>query len=238
MARVISHAAVAHREQRSGVVTCGAAGMARKSMCPVLLSLVLAVSIGARAASPQSAAASIKAGTGIAAQLNNNVGTKTSHVGEKVEATLGRRPGREVAALLPKGCRLRGAIVEVRSADRKSKVAARLRIEFNEIILPDGRTIPAKLSTQEGWGYIRPMGIGPFASMVTFSALAGAGVGGLARGRRGAVIGAAIGGVAGGLVTALTVMSRWRDIQHRKGWDIFVHFDQDFTLPPPAPAKP
>jgi len=221
------------------MLTCKLVASTRNWICTTVASLALAVAVGAEAASAQSAAASITAGTSISAQLNGAVSTKASRVGEKVEATLVKGAKHNGAVVLPKGSLLRGTITAVRSADPKRKVAAHLKMEFSEVILPDGRTLPAKASTEEtGWGELYPCRKRMLATVTVTGALLGAGIGGLAGGRSGAVVGVAIGGGLNAVIVVPCVALRWHEIELRKGSPIFVLFNQDFEPPPSAQRKP
>lgn len=134
----------------------------------------------------------VPVGTPIEVVLDQAVGSKISHSGEKFDATVERAVEVEGKVAIPKGARAQGIVREAQPAGR-FKGGARLSITLDALTF-DGKTHEIRTSsptmTSKGKGKRS-------AEMIGGGAAAGAIIGALAGGGKGAAIGAAVGGGAG-----------------------------------------
>lgn len=102
---------------------------------PIKVLLILWLSICAAA----QGADSLPPGTRLRVQMQTRVETKTSHVGDMVEAVLSEPIQGSTA--LPVGTRLTGRVTQVSAESRTNHTHALLRLLFTEAALPNGQRI-------------------------------------------------------------------------------------------------
>src|SRR5262249_13327982 len=174
----------------------------------------------------------VSAGTRLKAKMESTVDTKTSRVGDGVDAVLIEPVTHYDVVILPIGTRLHGRVVTVRAADKKQKIHALLRLSFDEVILPDGRLFKSLASIQslgaseevdsEGAATAPGVSKGETVGVTATGAAAGAGIGALAGGGKGAGVGAGI-GAGVGLLSALAAGSaEWDNFQLKAGRKLWL----------------
>jgi len=90
----------------------------------------------------------LPAGTRLRVQMQTEIDTKTSHVGDRVEALLVEPLQEENSILLPVGTRLTGQIAGVCSEEKHQHKHALLQLSFDQMILPDGRAFKTEATLQ------------------------------------------------------------------------------------------
>ncbi len=191
----------------------------------------------------QQAATTAMAGTKRRVQFDNEVGTAISRVNDGVEVRLIKPVlvgGREV---LPAGTTLSGRVLAVRRGDKHRKTYAMIRLGFNRVTLPDGRSFPAQASLanlgvsesvdSEGAASMGPVTKGDEVGVPVTTGATGAGIGAIAGGGKGAAEGAAIGAGVGILVDLAGRAAQWYDFAFWKGRKAWLRLDDDLSLPPP-----
>lgn len=179
---------------------------------------------------------SLLAGTQLWARLDRTVSSKTAHIGDEVQAVLIKPAKWHGQIVLPAETRLRGTVEAVRASDRPQGIWAKLKLEFTELILPDGRTAQIKASAECSQQF--EPGIWPAAVAAGGIVSAGIGAGiGSAWGGKGAGIGAAIGGGAVVLAMILHRPKVWNDVEIR-GYKtaLLINLDEDLFLTPATPS--
>jgi type IV secretory pathway VirB10-like protein len=155
-------------------------------------------------------------GTELQLVLEQPLSSATSHAGDTVTARVERAVSEDGRVILPGGTVLQGRVVEARSSGRVSG-RARLAVDFDRIVVR-GRTHELDASTIVAEA---PGESGRDAKIVGGSAAAGAVLGAIANGRRGAVRGAIIGAGAGG---AAVLVNKGREVEMPSGsrWTVRV----------------
>ncbi|HXE90476.1 MAG TPA: hypothetical protein VNK82_05870 [Terriglobales bacterium] len=217
-------------------------------MRELALAILLAFVCGSGPARAQSDTVSLLAGTRLRAKLESSVSTKTARVGDGVEVILLQPVERGSNVLVPTGSRLTGRVEDVRAADRKQRISARLRLAFYRMTFPDGRALEAPASLQslgmsqdvDAEGVATQPGIskGETAGVVVTGAGVGAGIGAAAGGAKGAGIGAGIGGAIAVLGALAEASARWDDFELKKGRKLWLRLDQDVTLSEVSATQP
>lgn len=212
-----------------------------KVLAPVLLASMVQAQAG-----PDT----IPAGTRLRVKLETPVSTKTAHVGDAVEGRLEKPVESRGQVVLPKGVYVSGHVAQVRAAMRKEKVFARLRLVFDKVSFPDGRTLVAQalplgddvVYDADSEGVLTHHGVtkGGAVEDVAIGAGAGAGVGATAGGGKGAEVGAGVGAAVGTLGAWAEAASRWWNIEFIKGDKLWLRLDQDLLLDTatPNPSAP
>ncbi len=147
--------------------------------------------------------------------------------------------------VLPAGTKLKGWVDAVERTDRRQKKRARLRVVFDEIVLPGGQVIPMKaFLEQSGPEFSRNRsGFGPAAGTITvltagtlgaLGALIGLPINGL----KGAGVGAAVGGGLGVVVGLAMVALHWEDVHLYNGQKVVTQLDQNLIVHVTAAANP
>ncbi len=147
--------------------------------------------------------------------------------------------------VLPAGTKLKGWVDAVERADRRQKKRARLRVVFEEIVLPGGQVIPMKAFLEQiGPEFSRNRGgLVPTAGRITvltagtlgaLGALIGLPINGL----KGAVVGAAVGGGVGVLLGLATLGIHLDDIYIYDGQKVVIQLDQNLLVHVTPSAKP
>jgi hypothetical protein len=185
--------------------------MARGSCSPrFLAAFVLAASPAALA---HAEARRLPAGTAIPVTFETTVSSATSNAEDKVLAKVRQDVSAGGRVVLPAGSELRGHVISARRSG-KVKGRASLSLRFSEVVV-GGKTYV--VSTQR-IGLVAPATHGKDAKIIGGGAGAGAIVGAIADGKKGAGVGALIGGGAGtgvvlttrGKEVSLPAGSRWR----------------------------
>jgi hypothetical protein len=135
---------------------------------------------------------SIPAGTQLSLVLETALSSETSHPGDRVEARVERATSEDGRVLLPGGTVLKGRVLDARPSGRVSG-KARVIVAFDQIVV---RGRAQRLDTTEieavaGDSHERD------AAIIGGGTAAGAIIGGITKGGKGAGKGAIIGGIAG-----------------------------------------
>ena len=142
----------------------------------------------------------VPAGTPVAVKLNTGYSTKTSAVGETVNAELASDlvvDGRRVARA---GAPISGTITEVTSGSRKIGAVPALKIDFTQLVVADGSTMPVAIRINQKGQSEK----GRDTAKIAGGTAAGAILGHQIDGDKGKVIGGVIGGVAGAVGASKT----------------------------------
>ena len=200
--------------------------------------VVLTLGVSRGFALPQSEV-TLPAGETLLARLDETISSKTAREGDRVEAdVLGPLTVNRKLAL-PKGTRLNGTVAAARPANKQKQIPARLKLIFDHVVLPDGRTIALSGWVEEnGLGFSNGRGKTTVVAGAFGFAILGAAIGAIGHGLQGAGVGAAVGGGVGIATASLVLRGNWRDVIIRKrGW-IRVHLDQDVRIPVAPSSKP
>jgi type IV secretion system protein VirB10 len=179
-------------------------------------------------------------GTRIYLTLNDTLTTKTSQVGDKFSGTVSRPVAVNELVPIPMGSTVHGTVTKVERPGRV-KGRAQLALRFEKIELPDGRTLEmagtlSALGEEEKEtvgeeGEVTGEGSrGRDAATIGGGAGVGAIIGGITGGKRGAAIGAGTGAAAG---TAVTLLTRGRDIELKSGSEVAVDLSQPLSVQMP-----
>ena len=87
-------------------------------------------------------------GTRLRVELQTEVDTRTSRLGDVVEAQLVEPVQEGGSILFPVGTRLTGRVVAISSENKHEQKHALLQLSFDELILPDGRTLKTQATMQ------------------------------------------------------------------------------------------
>lgn len=170
----------------------------------------------AEAMRPRATSLVLPEGTELHLILEEGLSSATSRVGETVTARVERAVGDDGRIVLPGGTVLQGRVTDVRSSGRVSG-RARVAVDFDRIVVR-GRTheLQATQILAEA-----PSQSGRDAKIVGGSAAAGAILGAIADGKKGAVRGAVVGAGAGG---AAVLITKGREIEMPAGsrWTVRV----------------
>lgn len=141
----------------------------------------------------------IPAGTVVTVRLQQGVSSKTSHVGDRFEASLAQPVVVKGKTVIPTGAAAGGAVTDAKSAGR-FKGEATLNLALDTLIVQGTRyQVQAAPMSQTSKGKGKRT-----AAMIGGGTGAGALIGGIAGGGKGAAIGAVVGGGAGTAGAALT----------------------------------
>ena len=187
----------------------------------------------------------LRSGEKLEVSLENSLGSRSSHVRDKVDAVLLSDEIREGTVVLPAGTKLKGWVDAVERADRRQKKRARLRVVFEEIVLPGGQVIHMKAFLEQiGPEFSRNRsGLGPAAGTITvltagtlgaLGALIGLPINGL----KGAGVGAAVGGGLGVVVGLAMLAVHWEDVHLYNGQKVVTQLDQNLIVHVTAGANP
>jgi len=97
----------------------------------------------------QENAITILGGQGMHTALETEIGSLTSHPGDKVAMRLLEPVVVDSREVLPKGTLFQGKILTVLAADPKTHTAAEVSSAFEKVVLPDGRSFPVNASAEE-----------------------------------------------------------------------------------------
>lgn len=147
------------------------------------------------AAAPPPPPVTVPAGTQVSVKLNTGYSTKTASLGEAVNAELASDlvvDGRRVAKA---GAPISGTITEVTSGSSKIGAVPALKIDFTQLVVADGSTMPVAIRINQKGQSEK----GRDTAKVAGGTAAGAIIGHQVDSGKGAVIGGVIGGVAGAI---------------------------------------
>lgn len=168
------------------------------------------------AVEPRATTMVLPEGTELHLVLEEPLSSATSHAGDRVTARVERAVSEDGRIVLPGGTVLQGRVTDARSSGRVSG-RARVAVDFDRIVVR-GRTheLDATSIVAEA-----PSESGRDAKVVGGSAVAGAILGAIADGKKGAVHGAVVGAGAGG---AAVLIGKGREIEMPSGsrWTVRV----------------
>lgn len=188
------------RERELAAQQAAAAKAAAKPAAPVKTASAPKPAAAAPAAAPAAAApppqpVTVPAGTQVAVKLNTGYSTKTATLGEAVNAELASDlvvDGRRVAKA---GAPISGTITEVTSGSKKIGAVPALKIDFTQLVVADGSTMPVAVRINQKGQSEK----GRDTAKIAGGTAAGAIIGHQVDGDKGKVIGGVIGGVAGAI---------------------------------------
>lgn len=192
----------------------------------------------------QEAAATVMAGTRLRVQFNNDVGTAISRANDRVEVHLLKAV--EVGGPRGPAGGHSSFWARPRKGDKHTKSYPTIRLGFSRLTLPDGRSAPiqawladlgvSEYVDSEGAASTKPPTKGGDIGVPVATGAAGAGIGGIADGGKGAAIGAGVGTAVGVLSDVAAHVGQWNDFTLKKGRKAWLRLDQDLTLAPATPA--
>ena len=165
----------------------------------------------------------VPAGTTIDVELLETVSSQTSQVGDSVRARVSGSVHEDGVNAIPAGSEVIGVVSDAQAL-RRVGGRARLAIDFTELVLPSGQTVPISAS----YSQIGKSETGKDAATIG----AGAAVGGvlgkqIEKDRRGTVIGAIVGAAAG---TAIAAKTTGRQVTLPAGTSLSVSLQDSVTV--------
>jgi len=176
---------------------------------------------------------SVAPGESLALELKTPVSSRSVHKGDHADFRTTNETLADGQVAIPRDATVRATITEARRAGHLSR--AKIRLEFNQIVLPDGTTQP--LSAALTHALLKPQGEhskGQIARGVAISAAEGAILGGIFGGLGGASRGAAGGAVLGGVVAGL---QKGPDLDFPPGMMFEIELTKPLNIPVSALAK-
>jgi hypothetical protein len=193
----------------------------------------------------------VPSGTRLRVQFQTPVGSAISRAGDGVEVWLLKRVlarGRKgITEVLPAGTVLTGRVLNARPGSKRTRTFPMLRLKFDRLTLPDGRSLPVAASLadlgillavdSEGAAMPKEATTEERVAGVAGAGGIGAGIGGMAGGGKGAATGAGIGAGIGVLMDLATRGIEYEDFTLKKGRAAWLRLDADLQIPqPPAGA--
>jgi hypothetical protein len=170
----------------------------------------------------------VPAGTVLPLDLKSSVASDTSHVEDRVTATLRRTVIVGGTEVIPAGSTVIGHVTDAKESARV-KGRARIAFRFTELDLPgDGNRVRISTGTVAREAAATKK---KDAAMIGGGAVGGAVIGGLIGGGDGAAKGAAIGGAAG---TGTVLATRGKEVRLGPGADIAVKLTAPLTVRVPV----
>ncbi len=216
-----------------------------KERTPLKLAALASILLPALTLLAQQAPPAVTAGTKLRVQFNSEVGTGVSRVNDGVEVHLLKSVEAQGREALPVGTVLTGRVLAVRKGEKHAKSYPMIRLGFNRVTLPDGRTFPVEASLadlgvsqpvdSEGAASTMPPSKGGDVAVPVTTGAAGAGIGAIGGGGKGAAIGAGIGGAVGVLADLAAHSLQYDDFTLKRGRKAWLRLDNDLSLVPPAP---
>jgi hypothetical protein len=149
-----------------------------------------------------------------------------------------------ITEVLPAGTVLTGRVVDARPGSKRTRTFPMLRLKFDRLTLPDGRTFPVEAALAdlgvslkvdaEGVVMQPEATLGDDVAVAGTSAGIGAGIGGIAGGKKGAARGAAIGAAVGILADLAAHDAQWWDFVLKRGRKAWLRLDADLSVSPLA----
>ena len=177
----------------------------------------------------------LTAGTRLRVKLDSALSTNVARPSDTVEAIVTKRIDRNGVVVLPQGARIRGKVEAVRSADRNNKVEPSLKLNFDQIIFPDGRILRTSASIADvrrrlhvdSTGLVTQPGLSGSRKLATIALFSASGaLSGIHSGGEGAGIGAAAGAGFGGLLVSLDSRP-YSDFELKKGRKLWLRLNTD-----------
>src|SRR5712664_4253134 len=97
----------------------------------------------------QDNAVTVLGGQGMHTVLETEIGSLTSHPGDKFAMRLLEPVVVDSREVLPKGTVFQGKVLTVLAADPKTHTAAEVGTAFEKVVLPDGRSFPVNASSEQ-----------------------------------------------------------------------------------------
>jgi hypothetical protein len=163
----------------------------------------------------------VSEGTTLALSLETTLSSGTSHAGDLVLAKLAQDVTSGERVLIPAGAEVRGKVVAAVPAGHTGR--SRLAVDFDRLVVK-GREYPMEAS---GLDVTAESQKGRDAALVGGGAGAGALIGGIAKGGKGAAIGALIGAGTG---TGAVLATKHKEVVFEAGARCNVHLTRGLTL--------
>jgi hypothetical protein len=179
----------------------------------------------------------LPSGTRVAVMLENGISTRSAKPGDSVYLRTSFPITQNNQIVVPVGSYLRGELLDSKRPGR-IKGRGEFRIRLNTLIFPNGYTVNMNAAprsadsggkeTMDSEGkVIGPSGKGKDVGTIATTTVAGAGIGAIADGAKGAGIGAGIGGAAG---LAATLLTRGPEAQLPRGSTLDIVLEHDLQL--------
>ncbi|HEX5761296.1 MAG TPA: hypothetical protein VF121_19085 [Thermoanaerobaculia bacterium] len=172
---------------------------------------------------PRSRSVTVPAGTTLDVELLETVSSQTSQTGDTVRARVSDSVHEDGVNAIPAGSEVVGVVSDAQAL-RRVGGRARLAIDFTELVLPSGQSVPISASYSQ---------LGKSETAKDAATIGGAAVGGAILGKaiekdkRGAVIGAILGGAAG---TAIATKTKGRQVTLPAGTSLSVSLQDSVTV--------
>jgi outer membrane protein with glycine zipper len=172
---------------------------------------------------PRASSVTVPAGTTLKVELLETVSSQTSQVGDSVRARVSGSVHEDGVNAIPAGSEVIGVVSDAQAL-RRVGGRARLAIDFTELVLPSGQTVPISASYSQ---------IGKSETAKDAATIgAGAAAGGIlgkqvGKDRRGTVIGAIVGAAAG---TAIANKTKGRQVTLPAGTSLSVSLQDSVTV--------
>jgi hypothetical protein len=165
----------------------------------------------------------VPAGTTLEVHLLETVSSQTSQVGDSVRARVSGSVHEDGVNAIPAGSEVIGVVSDAQAL-RRVGGRARLAIDFTELVLPDGQTVPISAS----YSQIGKSETAKDAATIGGATAAGAILGKqIEKDRRGTVIGAIVGAAAG---TAIATKTKGRQVTLPAGTSLSVSLQDSVTV--------
>jgi hypothetical protein len=179
----------------------------------------------------------VPAGTRVAVVLENGISTRSAKPGDSVYFHTNFPITQSNRIIVPVGSYLRGELTESKRPGRV-KGRGEFRMRLNTLIFPNGYTVDLKAAprsadsggkeTMDSEGKVTgPGGKGKDVGTVAETTVAGAGIGAIAAGAKGAGIGAGIGGLAG---LAAVLLTRGPEAELPRGSTLDIVLEREIVL--------
>jgi len=151
-------------------------------------------------AAPPSPPVTVAAGTQLSVKLNSDYSTKTTALGATVNAELASDLVVDGQRVAKAGAPISGTVTEVTSGSRKIGAVPALKIDFTQLVVADGSTMPVAIRINQKGQSEK----GRDTAKVAGGTAAGAIIGHQIDSGKGAVVGGILGGAAGAVGAAKT----------------------------------
>ena len=196
----------------------------------------------------QEPALTVPAGTRLRVQFETLVGSGISRAGDGVEVRLVKPVATQGREALPAGSVLTGRVLNARPGSKRTRTFPMLRLKFDRLTLPDGRSLPVAASLadlgillavdSEGAAMPPEATRGGDVAVAGTSGAIGAGIGGIAGGGKGAATGAGIGAAVGILADLAAHSAQWEDFTLKRGRKAWLRLDADLPVPSSGRSTP